>query len=53
MKHDLAQALQGVLVLQQWQNELVQSAIRQLAKTKASASAKGSSKRWSKRKKSK
>ena len=30
MKDDLAKALNGVLVLQQWQNQLVQSALRQL-----------------------
>jgi hypothetical protein len=30
MKDDLAKALNGVLVLQQWQNQLVQSALRQI-----------------------
>ena len=30
MKDDLAKALSGIFVLQQWQNELVQSALRQL-----------------------
>jgi hypothetical protein len=30
MKDDVAKALNGVLVLQQWQYQLVQSALRQL-----------------------